>query len=140
MIKFLGKLFIIIALITLGFLGGFLFIINQNNNLGTLSVGTAIFGTIIIVTFAVAIALFIIGAVLFGIGKRLTKNRAPEPARAGKILACRDVGMDCKHIVRGKDEQEVLKKAREHALSHGFTEKDLTPQFIERLRTAIKNG
>lgn len=134
MLRFLGKLFIIIALITLGFIAGFFLLIERSENLRDLSVGTALFGTIIIITFAVAVSLFIVGAILFGIGKRMAKK-----ALHGKKLACRDVGMECDHVVRGKDEAEVLKNAGAHAMSHGFIEKDLTPQFMERLRGAIKD-
>lgn len=145
MLKFLGKLFIIIALITLGFIAGFFLLIERSKNLGDLSVGTALFGTVIIITFAVAVSLFIVGAILFRIGRRLGKSKAaPKPAEAGrtstsKILRCRDIGMDCDFVVHGKDEKEVLNNAKAHAKSHGFTEKDLTPQFMERLRKAIKN-
>jgi len=33
----------------------------------------------------------------------------------GKILGCKDVGVDCDFAARGKTDEEVLKKAVEHA-------------------------
>ena len=33
----------------------------------------------------------------------------------GKMLRCKDVGVDCDFVARGKTEEEVLKKAAEHA-------------------------
>lgn len=32
-----------------------------------------------------------------------------------KTLSCRDVGVDCDYKIKGKTEDEVLKKASEHA-------------------------
>jgi len=33
----------------------------------------------------------------------------------GKVLRCKDIGVDCDFVARGKTEEEVLKKAAEHA-------------------------
>jgi predicted small metal-binding protein len=33
----------------------------------------------------------------------------------GKVLRCREVNVDCDFVARGKTEEEVLKKAVEHA-------------------------
>jgi len=33
----------------------------------------------------------------------------------GKILGCKDIGVDCDVAARGKTDEEVLKKAAEHA-------------------------
>ncbi len=55
----------------------------------------------------------------------------------GKLLRCRDVGVNCDFEVRGKDEQEIFKKAAEHARSchQGVT---LTPELQARIRAVIK--
>ena len=33
----------------------------------------------------------------------------------GKMLRCKDIGVDCDFVAHGKTEDEVLKKAAEHA-------------------------
>jgi predicted small metal-binding protein len=40
----------------------------------------------------------------------------------GKVIACAkvDPSSGCKHVIRGKTEEEVLKKAMEHAKQHGI--------------------
>jgi predicted small metal-binding protein len=32
-----------------------------------------------------------------------------------KELRCRDTGMDCNEVIRGKSEEEVVRRAEEHA-------------------------
>ncbi|RJQ14042.1 DUF1059 domain-containing protein [Candidatus Parcubacteria bacterium] len=139
MIKSLGKLFIIIGLVTFGFVALFFWLIGQSENLANLSIGTALFSTVLIVVFAVSVAFFILGMILYFVGKRITRNQRPETRNQGRMLACRDVGMDCDHIVYGKNDAEVLENAKKHAITHGFTEKDLTEQFLNRLKSAIKD-
>lgn len=55
-----------------------------------------------------------------------------------KVLKCRDVGMDCDFVARGKDEQEVMTKAAEHARrDHGL---DTIPApLAEKVKAAIKD-
>ncbi|UCF59598.1 MAG: DUF1059 domain-containing protein [Candidatus Bathyarchaeota archaeon] len=37
-----------------------------------------------------------------------------------KILRCRDVGVDCDHVIRAETEEELMKKVAEHAKTvHG---------------------
>ena len=56
-----------------------------------------------------------------------------------KILKCRDVGVDCDFEASGKTEQEVLKKAAEHARkAHGIKRvtKDYLKPWQKHIRTA----
>jgi predicted small metal-binding protein len=42
-----------------------------------------------------------------------------------KELRCADAGFDCKAVIQGEDEQEVMSKAAEHAREvHGMNEID----------------
>ena len=56
----------------------------------------------------------------------------------GKTLACKDVGVDCDTVLKGKDEAELLRKAAEHAKSchHGV---QMTPAVQAKIRAAIKD-
>ncbi len=54
-----------------------------------------------------------------------------------KMLECDkvDPSSGCHYIVRGETEEEVLKKAGEHAKEHGIRE--ITPDLIERVKANI---
>jgi predicted small metal-binding protein len=53
-----------------------------------------------------------------------------------KVLRCRDVGMDCKFEVRAETEEEILKKAVEHAQAvHAM--KEIPKEVVEKVRAAI---
>jgi len=53
-----------------------------------------------------------------------------------KVLRCRDVGMDCNFEVRAKTEEEILKKAVEHAQTvHNM--KEIPKEVVEKVRAAI---
>jgi AhpD family alkylhydroperoxidase len=53
-----------------------------------------------------------------------------------KELRCRDVGVDCDYVVYGKTEEEIFRKAAEHARSaHDMGE--ITPELVEKARAAI---
>jgi len=55
-----------------------------------------------------------------------------------KVLKCRDVGMDCNFEVRAKTEEEILKKAAEHAKTvHNM--KEITKEVVEKVRAAIRD-
>ena len=56
-----------------------------------------------------------------------------------KTLSCRDVGMDCDFTARGETEEEIMQQIKEHALTHNFTEKELTEEFLNRIKSAIKD-
>jgi predicted small metal-binding protein len=49
-----------------------------------------------------------------------------------KILECAkvDPSSGCQHIIRGEADEEVLRKAAEHAQEHDIRE--VTPELIER--------
>ena len=49
-----------------------------------------------------------------------------------------DPSSGCKHVVRGKDEAEVLKNAMEHAKSHGIRE--VTPELKAKVKAAIRDA
>lgn len=55
----------------------------------------------------------------------------------GKILKCRDVGVDCDFEAKGKDEAEILRKAAEHAKGchKGVA---MTPALQAKIKGAIK--
>jgi len=57
-----------------------------------------------------------------------------------KIIECNkvDPSSGCKHVLRGKDEEEVLRKAAEHAKEHGIRE--VTPELLQKVRAAIRDA
>ena len=57
-----------------------------------------------------------------------------------KILECAkvDPSSGCKHVVRGETEEEVLKKAGEHAKEHGIRE--ATPELIAKVKANIRDA
>jgi len=63
-----------------------------------------------------------------------SNKRRPQMA---KSLSCRDVGIDCDFRTEGKNEDEVLKKAGEHARSVHKIDK-MTPDLERKVRAAIK--
>ena len=55
-----------------------------------------------------------------------------------KVLRCRDVGMDCKFEVRAETEEEILKKAVEHAQTvHKM--KEIPKEVVDKVRAAIRD-
>ncbi len=55
-----------------------------------------------------------------------------------KVLRCRDVGFDCDGVIRAETEEEILKKAAEHAQTvHNL--KELSEEVVEKVRAAIRN-
>jgi predicted small metal-binding protein len=56
-----------------------------------------------------------------------------------KTLKCKDVGVDCDFVASGKSEEEVLKKAAEHAKKeHNI--KRVTKDYKESWRTHIHSS
>ena len=56
----------------------------------------------------------------------------------GKMLKCRDVGVNCDEVIHGKDEAEILQKAAAHAKGcHQGVQ--LTPELQTKLKAAIKD-
>ncbi len=56
----------------------------------------------------------------------------------GKVLKCRDVGVNCDFEVHGKDEAEIMTKAAEHAKGcHQGVQ--MTPALQAKIKAAIKD-
>mgnify|MGYP001568088078 FL=1 len=56
----------------------------------------------------------------------------------GKTLACKDVGVDCDFVIKGKDEADVLRQAAQHAQGcHNNIQ--MTPDVQAKIRAAIKD-
>jgi predicted small metal-binding protein len=57
-----------------------------------------------------------------------------------KIIECAkvDPSSGCTHVVRGKNEEEVLKNAMEHAREHGIRE--VTPELMAKVKAAIRDA
>ena len=57
-----------------------------------------------------------------------------------KIIECNkvDPSSSCNFVARGKDEEEVLRKAAEHAKDHGIRE--ITPELMQKVRSAIRDA
>jgi predicted small metal-binding protein len=54
-----------------------------------------------------------------------------------KVLYCRDLGFDCKAVVRAESEDEILSQAAKHAQAvHNVDE--ITPELVEAVRAAIR--
>jgi predicted small metal-binding protein len=55
-----------------------------------------------------------------------------------KVLRCRDVGMDCDFVARAETEEELLKKAAEHAeAAHNL--KEIPEEILAVVRAAIRD-
>jgi len=55
-----------------------------------------------------------------------------------KVLRCRDVGMDCDFVARAETEEEILKKAAEHAeTAHNM--KEISEEVVAKVRAAIRD-
>jgi predicted small metal-binding protein len=56
----------------------------------------------------------------------------------GKVIDCKDVGVECDFTAHGETEEEVIQKCAEHAQSdHGM--KELPQGMVEKVRAAIRN-
>ena len=54
-------------------------------------------------------------------------------------LACKDAGVDCPYVARGETEEELLQDGIKHVKeAHGYTDKQLTPEFLKEVKTLIK--
>jgi len=55
-----------------------------------------------------------------------------------KVLRCRDIGFDCDYEVRAETEDEILKKAAEHAqTAHNM--KEISEEVAAKVRAAIRD-
>ena len=55
-----------------------------------------------------------------------------------KVLRCSDVGFECEGVIRAETEEEVLKKAAEHAKSEHNLE-EISDEVVEKIRAAIQD-
>lgn len=56
----------------------------------------------------------------------------------GKVLRCRDIGMECDHVIRGETVEEVMQKGAEHAKKdHGMAE--IPADVAAKVQAAIKD-
>lgn len=55
-----------------------------------------------------------------------------------KILSCKDAGVACGFVARGKSDEEVLKKVTEHGKKdHGMKDSDFTAEKVKKFRGLI---
>ena len=55
-----------------------------------------------------------------------------------KAMHCGDLMKGCNFVARGATEEEVMKKAAEHAkTAHGMNK--ITPELAQKVKAAIKN-
>jgi predicted small metal-binding protein len=55
-----------------------------------------------------------------------------------KVLRCRDIGMSCDFEVRATNDEEILRRAAEHAqIVHGM--KEMPPEVVAQVRAAIRD-
>ena len=55
----------------------------------------------------------------------------------GKMLACKDVGVECDFVIHGKDEADIMRQAAEHAKGcHQGVQ--MTPDVQAKVRAAIR--
>ncbi len=56
----------------------------------------------------------------------------------GKTLSCKDVGVNCDVVIKGKDEADVMKQAAAHAKGcHSGVQ--MTPEIQAKIRSLIKD-
>jgi len=55
-----------------------------------------------------------------------------------KILRCSDGGFECDGVIRAETEEEVLKKAADHAKSEHNLE-EISDEVVEKVRAAIQD-
>ena len=71
-------------------------------------------------------------------GRQISDSDSAKEDAMGKVLSCRDVGVDCDFVARGNSEEEILQKAREHARKeHGFP--DIPPDLVEKVKALIRD-
>ncbi|HEX9754982.1 MAG TPA: DUF1059 domain-containing protein [Gemmatimonadales bacterium] len=60
-----------------------------------------------------------------------------------KVLYCRDLGMDCDFVARGETDDEILRKAEEHAERvHGMSEvsPDMEDKILDNIHEDAERG
>lgn len=55
-----------------------------------------------------------------------------------KTLSCKDVGVECNFVAKGKTEEEVLNKLSEHGKKvHGMKDADFSQEKVKKLKGLI---
>ena len=58
----------------------------------------------------------------------------------GKVLRCRDLGLNCPKEIRAENEEELLRLVRQHAEEdHGISASSIPPSIVEMVKAAIKD-
>lgn len=58
-----------------------------------------------------------------------------------KTLTCREAGFDCGAVIQGETEDEIMKKAGEHAAKdHNMRPEDMTPEMQQKIRGLIRTS
>ncbi|PWU81699.1 MAG: DUF1059 domain-containing protein [Candidatus Nitrosopolaris wilkensis] len=58
-----------------------------------------------------------------------------------KTLSCREAGFDCDHVVKGENEEEVMRNGGETAMEvHGMKAEDITPEMKQKITGLIRNA
>jgi predicted small metal-binding protein len=53
-----------------------------------------------------------------------------------RVLRCKDAGVDCDYEIRGETEEEIFRKAKEHAMAdHGM--KEIPAYLVSKMRSLI---
>jgi predicted small metal-binding protein len=57
-------------------------------------------------------------------------------------LSCKDVGVDCDHMCEGETEEELMEKAKQHAIqdNHFSKEEISSPEIQNKIRSFIKRS
>ncbi len=57
-------------------------------------------------------------------------------------LSCKDVGVNCDHVCKGETEEELMEKAKQHAIQDNhFTEEEITNTEIQnKIKSHIKRS
>ena len=57
-----------------------------------------------------------------------------------KIVSCRDVGFECRAVLRAETEEGLLKGVAVHAKNvHSMQVQEVTPDFVEKVRAAMRD-
>jgi predicted small metal-binding protein len=55
-----------------------------------------------------------------------------------KTVTCRDAGFDCSAVIQGETEDEIMRKAEEHAMKeHNMKSEDITPEMRQKIKGVI---
>lgn len=57
-------------------------------------------------------------------------------------ISCKDVGVDCDHVCKGETEEELMEKAKQHAIQDNhFSEEEISrPEMQNKIKSFIKRS